>query len=666
MASCSTVSGPATVITSYVTSTYTAEVVSTAPGSTSTYTSTALVTSCATAPGIDVSTVCETSTSTSIGQTVLPGSTFTASRAAPTVIPVYSTQQGAVTTVCQTTSSSTSAPASTTAPSPITTTQQVESPSSTSFATTTLTSVPVDTTALVRTSYVRSTTTLPSEPAATSVETLPTTSQPRLTTSYRIVTVTSVDSAGHTALVESSLPTVLNTPASGSSSSNTGAIAGGVVGGVVALALAALLFFFLCKKGIFRRNEEELEENVWAPRPHSEFYGGAAGKGGGDVDNEKDDALSENEQAVDAATLERHKSWYNSMHGHGDQVTEEPYGGMITPQRVPSPGPNGFGDMGQHNPGAAEAIGAAAMKAHSPRRSTSNRISAYSGSSHSHDGHVGIAYSRNQPLPPVPDHRFSLHQAYFQNFAPPVNSHEEERGATEAYHSDPAAAFQRTRSTSPPLPPNLYAYSQPVPARTISRQPSLQGLAIPSHARAESHGSRPTLEAIQHGRSRETSSSSYLTYAGPLRGKTSDTMSSTSTPHSHSFSRSATSRSSLTPPSTAFPSPAAPSSPQSDEKFAALPPLPRLPTLPAIPSIERLKTDEGLTVPHSKRPAFGRAASSESFLAPMQWLGARIANADEASTSDTDGERGASVDSLGLMKGDITQMEHATEVLETR
>ncbi|GAA6001295.1 hypothetical protein JCM10207_006595 [Rhodosporidiobolus poonsookiae] len=573
-------------------------------------------------------------TSTVVSQV---GETATAVRTIPTVVPVLITQPGAVNTVCVPTSSSAAEPSSTSTPA-------ARPSSTTTVVTTTVTSMPTS----QETAFIRSTTTIPSEESRSSSSS--TTDLP-LVTSYRTVIVTSIDSAGRTSTWAEAVPTTLNAAdASSKSTLNAGAIAGGVVGGIAALALLAALFWFGRKKGLFRRNADEIDEDTWAPRPHGEFYGGASGARavGTGSGEDKLDALSEKDQVVDAATLERHRSWYNSLHGHGaDPELDGAYDGMA-PQRVPSPGPNGIG-YGYEGGEATSSEGAAAGVA-LPRRTLSNRVSAYSGSSHSHDGHGSYGYSPQSytaNLPPVPDHRLSY--GYFQNFGGPHEGYQEQLGHGAPYGPHSPPNFPRPRSASPPP-----LSSSP----SVSRQPSIPGLAIPAHLRAESHGSRPSLGALQGGHARESSSSS----SGALRGQTSDSFSSASSPHSITsplHSRPGTSGSGLTPPSTAPPS--GPSTPAAE----------KAPPLPALPSIERLKAAEGSpSLLYPKRPDMSRAASSDSFLVPSQFLGARVVNADDQrSVHDTDAERETfggpddSVDSLGLVKGEVLEQEVVVDVV---
>ncbi|GAA5850387.1 hypothetical protein JCM8547_001857 [Rhodosporidiobolus lusitaniae] len=746
MSTCSTVMGQGTVETSLVTSSYTTESTSIAPGSTSTTTQTVLQTSCASATAAGEVPVCSTATSFSTGTLVLPGSTTVVTRTLPTVLTYVSTAPGATRTVCEalpTSSSSSSTSPSPAAPStssvrssvvPSTTVVAAGPSSSTLVITTTLTSLPAESSARASSAAEEAVSTPTSSDSSSST---PTSAPQQFTTSFRTVIVTSIDSSGLTHTYESAVPTVLNSRNSGSGSSNVGAIAGGTVGGVAALVLAVVVLFLMRKKGFFRKGDEEIEDDIWAPKPHSNFVGpvvpGGAGGGGGGGSAEggsgggedKLDALSEKDRAIDAATLERHRSWnwqhqqQLSYHGQGaggaggyapqevmmmeDDEPGSPYGGMVPlPPRTPSPGPNGA--LGGYDyapngvPSPAEVVGASAVAygagGAGPRRSMSNRVSAYSGSSEGHGGYGGSnGYSPqsalNQPLPPMPDHRLSLQYGYFQNFAaPPSSAHaaeyfREELAGGGMYRPHSPQEFQRPRSASPPLlpaQPNDYPPYQQQQQQHLTRQPSIPGLAIPSHLRSESYGSRPTLEAIQHGRTRESSSTSTST-AGPSRGRTNESLSSSSSPQSHTQSLPSTSRPSSsrypTPPSTAAPTP--PVTPSAFDTLSGKSCPTPTPPLPVMPYIERLRATEasygsspyGLAAP--KRPPMDRAASSDSFIAIPQFLGARIANMDaeqaslsattdvtDATRSESSLARGAgaeeSVDSLGLTKGEAAEV----------
>ncbi|GAA5820115.1 hypothetical protein JCM11251_005486 [Rhodosporidiobolus azoricus] len=760
--SCATVTRDGAVVTSYSTSSLIATSISIDAGSTVATSSPVLVTSCAEGDTAG----CATSTSYSTGATVLPGSTRTITRTVPTVVAVVTTAPGAVETVCEapTSTTTTSSPSSSTAaassaadnpPSSTTTTsattEDEPAPSSTTEVTTRTTIVSNG----PSTSFVRSTTTIPvpsssSSPSAVSDEDVAgasniastppssTLTEAEFVTSYRTIFVTTIDSSGRTQVFESAVPTLLNAAHSGGGGgSNAGPIAGGVVGGVAALVLAAVVFWLMRKKGYFRRGDEEFEGDVWAPRPHSQFFaaGGAGGAGGGgsagsgegggsDGGEDKLDALSEKEQAIDAATLERHRSWYNSMgsrHGHaasaggsGEGAVDEPellsmeevYGGMVqqAPYRAPSPS-------------AGVVLGAGLAAGGPPRRSTSNRISVYSGSSHSHDGHAagGVGYSPQTfvapPLPPVPDHRLSLQHAYFQNFSGPASAGDQELGPIRTA-SPPALSagvlpylHQRPRSVSPP-PMATHDYPH------LHRHPSVPSLsaatAIPPHLRSNSTGSnshlhRPAFEAIQSGgqHMRELSSTSSSSYYGssahghasgppartpstgaraapapPQRMQTTDSFSSAapSSYASRSNTSGASSSRQITPPSSAAPT--APSTPLDGKiDLPSLTAVPPVPALPVMPSIERLRADEPSSI-YPKRPGFDRAASSESFIyVPSQWLGARVVNADAGSVAETldsslrreeEEERlaGESVDSLGLVKGERGQVEEREVVVD--
>lgn len=520
------------------------------------------------------------------------------------MIPIISTSYGQVSTVCAATptTSTPSTPTSRTSTATPTssviviTSESVEAvgpSSSTRFLTTTSTFIPgqssTETTAGVAVS--------PNAGAVTSTRS----QEMVLSTSYLTLYFTTTDNSGHAKTFASSVPTLLNVPKSNSASHNKGAIAGGAVGGVVALILVVLAFMLMKKRGLFRKRDDEIEEDAWAPPAHGEFYGTMTGRnrtatggtlvgtggGGGVIDDEK--FGGDNDREVDAATLERHQSWYGAG-GAGGRAMAEIY--HENPQFSPmSSGPQGY------TTGSAEAVGAVAMGYHGvsrsrsdggfgtgqPTRSTSNRLSVYSanggGSSHGHSQeYTTPSYPQN--LPPIPDHRLSGF-AYYPNIYPTAQSAEGHRPASPPQQ-------QRPRSTSPTS--NMaYDVASHSRSNTLSHRLSSNGLALPTHLRTESYGPRPSLEAIQGGGGGDPSTSTSSS-SSPSRGDTSESVPTTSTHllhHSNSYGSASTSNY-------------------------------------TIPQLDRLKL---------QRPAFDRAASTESFVAPTQWLGATIANADSASES---------------------------------
>ncbi|GJN90582.1 hypothetical protein Rhopal_003594-T1 [Rhodotorula paludigena] len=487
------------------------------------------------------------------------------------------------------------------------------------------------------TSFVPVETTVPGSVLTITTSTEPSEAEIRRSTSYITSYLTIVDSSGRTITSASAIPTMLNVAGSGGSGSNAGAIAGGTVGGVAALALAVFLVWLMRKKGFFRGNDDEIEEDVWEPRAHGQFYGGTgsrrSGGGGGGAAAvaggriSPDEKASDEDRMVDAATLERHRSWYNSLRGHGDDH-EDAYDGEMV-QRAPSPGPNSaYG-------AAAFSAGPGSSGSHALQRSLSKRVSVYSQSSHSHETHAPRAPPIPLPPVPIPDHRLSqLSQyGYYQPFAPlPYGDAPVARYGSPPPGANPQPMFEHARSTSPPPVPLA-----PLPAHSpVSRQRSLPGLAIPAHVRAESYGPRPSLEVLQTGQRGPTSGSPS---AAPSRARTNESFNTaTTTPHSLSMPALSPSDSvsTLATPPLATPSPAA-----APPCFLRGAPLPHQdtsekPLLPVVPSLERLK---------APRPAFGRTDSADSVLHPSQWLGARIANADDGSVLDV--EAGEVIDAPG-------------------
>ncbi|BGP40160.1 hypothetical protein JCM10449v2_004118 [Rhodotorula kratochvilovae] len=673
--SCGVVLGSSAVYTVVSTSTIYATAVSTAPASTVT-TSTPVVTSnCVLPTALGELALCETTTSLVAVQTVLPGAVTTLTNSREELVTLTRTRQGVDRTVCSAVPASTpssTAPAEPT-PAPSSSSSPTEprlGPStSVTFATTTITSTPSSPSPSPD-SLVRSISSLPSD--SPSSNSLPTTDEipptnVRRTTSFVTSWVTIVDNSGRTVSSATSVPTLLNVPDSSSSSSNhAGAIAGGTIGGVAALVLAGVIFWLMRKRGYFRKGDEEIEEDVWNPAPHAGHYGGSlarrnGGGGGGAVTaaagmsaggrsspDEKGDGVSDEDRLVDAATLERHQSWYNSLRGHrGELDPEDAYGGEMA-QRAPSPPASDLGAGFAPLPPLAYAASPRSLASHGPQRSMSlsNRLSVHSHSSYSHEGAL---YPAALPHVPIPDHRLSqLSQyAHWHAYAPPAvpplpadPAQYASRSPPTHSHSHPS--FERARSTSPPILPLAPAPAAPNPA--LARQRSLPGLAIPPHL--HSYGPRPPLEALQHVRASSSGGT-------PVRGRTDDSLSSGSgsgssplTPgsagssHAHSYSMPALTHAdsdatlATTSPATTL------SSSSHDPKAAA-------PAVPAHATLERLK-----------RPPLGRADSAESFLAPSQWLGARVVNADDEHEED-----GSTVASLAGRSGESLPGPHGVQVM---
>ncbi|GAA5821410.1 hypothetical protein JCM3770_003510 [Rhodotorula araucariae] len=609
--SCEVVPGSSGVFTVVSTSTVYGTALSTAPASTVT-TSTPVVTSnCALPTAVGELALCETTTSFVAVQTVLPVRT-----SAPHLY-VAST--------------------------------------SVTYATTTITSTPSTPSPSVD-SLVRSISSLPFEspstnPLSVADDTPPT--NVRRTTSYVTSWVTVVDNAGRTVSSATAVPTLLNEPNTSSSSSHTGAIAGGTVGGVAALALAGFIFWLMRKRGYFRKGDEEIEEDVWNPAAHAGYFGGnlarrnGGGGGGGAAaaaaatglsaggrssPDEKGDGVSDEDRLVDAATLERHQSWYNSLRGRGGELDPEAaYGGEMA-ERVPSPP---VSELGAFSPLPLAPASPRSTASHGPQRSMSlsNRLSVHSHSSYSHEGHV---YPAGLPHVAIPDHRLSqLSQyAHWHSYAPPPMSplpagypDDPTRYASRSPppHSLSHASLEHARSTSPPifpLAPTGYMGSSSPPNPTLARQRSLPGLSIPAHLRSASYGpQRPQIDALQHARARSSGDA-------PVRARTVNSLSSGSRLASGSPLQTPSSAHSSHAPSLSMP---ALTHADSDATLATTPSSishsnslkMAMVTAPAAPvpvhaTLERLK-----------RPPLGRADSAESFLAPSQWLGARVVNADD-------------------------------------
>ncbi|KPV74636.1 uncharacterized protein RHOBADRAFT_53601 [Rhodotorula graminis WP1] len=669
--SCETVPGSAVLNTVVSTSTVFATAVSTGPASTLT-TSTPVVTSSCLLPTIlgDLA-LCQTSTTFAPVQTVVPGAVTTITSSSESLVTIIQTSQAPDRTTCSVLPSST-APSSSRA-TPTSTSSPSSTPSSSSstfepaaaaastsvtFATTTVTAGPTSTAAAAAPADASSAedsspASNPSEGTSTSavsaIEAVESSvNGPRRITSYVTSFVTVVDASGRTRTSAETVPTLLNMPASSSSSSNVGAIAGGTVGGLAALILVGVVLFLMRKKrGCFGKGDEEIEDDVWNPAPHSGYYGGggsgagavAAGAAAGGLSSLADEKVVEEARRVDAATLERHQSWYKSLHGHGSELDdhhEDAYGGVMV-ERSASPVVD---DLGNYAPQAlAYASRHPSRSSHGPQRSLSNRLSAHSHSLHSHEG----------PMVPVsmspvstPDHRLSQLSQYGHHvaLAPPVPAfpagyaeHAARLSPPPHSHSPPYERMRSTSKTALQFDPSAYI---PSPAhRVLARQRSLPGVAIPAHVRSASyagpHSARPSLGALQlqYGAS-GSGSSSGASSASPSRGRTDDSLSSGSDSlsakgrtQSYSMPVLGYAPSGAASPADAAASPTKPRAVVADDKDLA----PKV----ALPTLERLK-----------RPAMGRADSTESLLVPSQFLGARIVNADQDAASLA----GRSVESL--------------------
>uniref|UniRef100_A0A0K3CKC2 electron-transferring-flavoprotein dehydrogenase n=2 Tax=Rhodotorula toruloides TaxID=5286 RepID=A0A0K3CKC2_RHOTO len=670
--SCAVVTGPPTVTSLVSTTTVLATQVSTAPDSTLT-TSTAVVTSNCLLPTIlGQLALCQTTTSFAPLETVVPGSVVQITSTGQSLVTVVQTLPGATSTACEavqtTPPPSSSTPASTattttprrttTTPPPVlvpsssATTSSVPSSSAVAPSTPTSdsTSSPDPSSSspslIDAVSPSSSDTPTPTTPPSTATEIV---AGPRRSTSYITSYVTVVDSSGQTLTSASTIPTLLNIPGSNTSRASPGAIAGGTVGGIAALALAAFFLWMMRKRGYFRRGDEQIEEDAWDPAGHGDYFAGggrggsrrsAAGMAGvgagggrsspGNSSDEKHDPLSEKDREIDAATLERHKSWYHrSIASHGDDLDlEEAYGGEMAQ-------PAAFGYLPTTNEGVGRRASTyAAAPAAPPRRSMSTAMSVASRSSHSHESypsrHPSLDADRRMSHPTRrpsldADRRMSLalpmQYSSFQSFVPPTESYVDEP-TSYASRSPPLPqasmpAIARPKSASPPT-------VQHSPYPTVSRQRSLPGLQghLPIHMRSASLSGRPTLGAIQAGRPSTHS-----------RTVTSDSMSTISTPQSHYMPALTSSASESTLVSTI---PSTPSTSHAHDKSSLLP----TPPLPVLPNIERLKVE------HPKRPSMDRNVSSDSIFHPSQWLGARVVNADDSrsttTATDTDTETIAS------------------------
>ncbi|ORY89410.1 hypothetical protein BCR35DRAFT_300585 [Leucosporidium creatinivorum] len=548
-----------TVVTSVVTATITADPVTQATSLPVT------TTACATGAGINGtdSDVCRTLTSFVATETVIPGSV---SESLSTITSVsLSTASGEVSTSCQaapTSSSSSSSSSSTTSTTTTTTSTTTTTPSPTSSSTTTEPEFSSTTSAESS-----------SETSSSSSATPPvTTLDPSTITSFRTVVVTSTGSDGRPTTITSAGTLNSATGNGGGSSSNTGAIAGGVVGGVAALVLLALILWLLRRKGIFRRDDEQFNEDMWAPTHH-----GAGGIGGGPAgDDEHPGAVNLEPEPVMMAekegggvggqTYDPRASWYGSDGGRS-----------IYPDRVGGPmGPaGGYQYEGEAAVGgAAMAMGFAGSNGANERR-LSRQQSMRSGSGHGHEGgHSPNSYTHALPPIAAHSHRFS-HEYYQPATELPYGAFPEEQGQRE----------ELVRRQSGSAEGRISSSDHSDSARTAATTGSSTGLSsMPSH-RAIPQAFTPFANSTPQ------SSRPHLAVLTTSSGSGTDSSQSRFTQSSGS-----------TAPSSVLPTPA------SD-----------------------LETKEELHLENQLfkgvRPTLQRAESSSSFVVPSQFLGARIANA---------------------------------------
>lgn len=441
------------------------------------------------------------------------------------------------------------------------------------------------------------------------------------------------------------VPTLLNMPASSSSTNNVGAIAGGVVGGIAALVLVGVVFFLMRKRrGCFGKGDEGIEDDVWDPAPYSGYRrgtaaprsgggGGAGAEGGAGVAVAGGAALTDekaidDDRRVDAATLERRQSWYKSLDGHGSRELdpwEEASDGMAERSTSPVAARNLNAHVPQPLPYASTRP---PRSSHGAQRSMSNRLSVQSHSSHSHEASMPPAML---PSVPIPDYRLSQLSefGYRQSMVPPLpplpSEYVNDDPRLSPPHHSHSPPFERMRSTSPTfhqVGPRAFAPLPPRSDPALARQRSLPALALPVHMRSASysgpHSARPSLGALQPlpGGSGSTSAGSS---ASPSRGRTDDSLSSgsgsaTSKGRTHSYSMPVLNYS----PTSASVAATARSKASSAGHDVDEHDDDREPSLKApLPTLERLK-----------RPAMARADSDDSLLVPSQWLGARVVNGD--------------------------------------
>lgn len=348
------------------------------------------------------------------------------------------------------------------------------------------------------------------------------------------------------------------------------------MGGVAVLALVAVILWVLRSKGYFKRDDEQFDDDMWAPHHHSPDGLGGAGDGpyaattGGALMSEKD-AGPMSDGGHGGGRPETRTSWYGSEAGRS-----------VYPDRM-------GGSMGPH--GGYDLAGAAALSrgysnGHADRR-ISRQQSMRSGSGHSHEGYSPTGYS--QSLPPIPAnaYRYSQHgQFTHEPTELPYGafpSHEEQQRQEQL---DRQRSVRRTPSGRSEGPMSASDHSDS--ARTAATNGSSGGVSSrPSH-----RGHPQAMTSIDN--SSMPTSRSRPELAVLTNQSASGTDSSTSGTTTVSTVSSA-------------PSSAPPATPADlDVK-------------------EHLAFDNQFL--KAARPKMERADSSSSFIVPSQFLGARITNA---------------------------------------
>ncbi|KAM0753118.1 hypothetical protein T439DRAFT_346787 [Meredithblackwellia eburnea MCA 4105] len=434
---------------------------------------------------------CTTSEVTQQVVSTIPGTVATSTNVVQNVVTSLSTSLGASITSC--------------------TTSQITSPTSSTRQTTAVTTPTTTGMATSRTNTASST------QSGQSVE---------YSTFYSTLIVT--DSSGRVTTSTVPVPTLLNKGGSSSgSSSNTGAIAGGVVGGVVALALAVFLVWWLKKKGVFSRDDDErLEDDYWRPRPHTPgvMVGSGVVDGGGDHEgDELGTMMREKEEGQmggrgNSLGHGSRRSWYGGGEGNTGHYQD--------PRRASS---GGGSDMYPYNGQPGPDYGPMPTSHHHHQHDNSISSSMYSGQgpqgqmlTHRHSvqsqyssggGHDSFSNrpspaSYNQPLPDMhqslSDNRLASMAYYGSDEGARGGDGRREELVTRAAspgsdHSDSARTAATTGSSVGYSGQGLRGLASMTPMPTLDSRRASGGALL--------RGARPSLEVLTSGRGSGSDSS---------------------------------------------------------------------------------------------------------------------------------------------------------------
>lgn len=432
-------------------------------------------------------------------------------------------------------------------------------------------------------------------------------------TSFRTVVITMTDANGRETVLTSASASLNTVSGNGGGSSHTGAsksrdlltsrsplksslwhctVAGGIAGGIAAIILALVVFLLLRRRGYFRREDEHFNDDIWMPPNHmadDNFGGAGAGAVGSSSLEEKDADPAGPEMAQRSPSRaswlsgERAPSMY--LDTYGSQYGVANSAGL---QR----------DLSMHHGQDAVESTHAQVTSASLGYAASRRLS----HSLSHDE----THSRQPTLPRLPPSNSRLSHEYYQQMRLPQQQHLSQHsypmqqhqqlhreldstGPTVSDHTE----FSRTAATSGSDEDHSRDFSNHY------RLPSSGGSSIASR-RMSSH-MRPPLAV--------------LTTLDPANSAGGSGYSSSALESSSSHVPALSAKSSgstSSAPSSALPTPL---NPPVHSEHGLLSKAPR--------------AGDELFLKPIPRPGMERAYSSDSCMAPSQFLGARIVNADE-------------------------------------